>query len=90
MESDLVFDLEELVSLLGDPLSLSNPDVLDFWFRYQRGDGGSVTLSLSGYERSVAIVVRCSEGVACSSVRIDRCEHVRVLEAERKTLEIVN
>jgi hypothetical protein len=89
-DADLQFDLGELVELFGEPLPLSNPDVLDFWFRYRRPDGASVTLSLSGYERSVAIIVRCSDEVACSSVRIDRCEQVRVLEPERKTLEVVS
>lgn len=90
VDSDLDFDLDELVGLFGDPLPLSNPDLLDFWFRYQRDDGGSVTLSLSGYERSAAVIVCCSDEAACSSVRIDRCEHVLVLEAERRTLEIVS
>jgi hypothetical protein len=47
-------------------------------------------LSLSGYERSVAVIVRCSEALACSSVRIDRCGRVKVLVAGRKTLEIVS
>jgi hypothetical protein len=36
-DSDLVFDLEELVCVFGEPLPLSSPELLDFWFRYQRG-----------------------------------------------------
>lgn len=86
---DLDFDLDELVALFGEPTPLSHPELLDYWFRYDRSDGGSVTVTLSGYERSVAVIVRCSDEVACSSVRIERCDAVRVLEPGRKTLEIV-
>jgi hypothetical protein len=88
-DTGLAFDLDELAGLFGDPLPISNPDVLDFWFRYRRSDGSSITLSISGYERSVAVIVRCSEEGATTAVQIDRCDSVRVLEPERKTLEIV-
>lgn len=88
-DADLVFDVAELVEVFGEPMSLSNAELLDYWFLYKRPDGGSVLLSLSGYERSVAIIVRCSEGAAASSVRIERCRGVRVLEAGLRTLEVV-
>lgn len=90
MDQDLHFDVDELAMLFGEPLPLSRPELLDYWFRYHRTDGISVTLSLSGYERSVAVIVRCSDQVAASSIRIDHCQYVRVLEADRKTLEIVS
>jgi hypothetical protein len=86
---DLAFNLDELASLFGDPLPISNPEVLNFWFEYQRSDGATITLSLSGYERSVAVIVRCSDAGPTTSVRFDLCDSVRVLEPERKTLEIV-
>lgn len=86
---DLEFDLDELIGVFGIPLPLSNPELLDYWFRFDREDGVSVTLSLSGYERSVAIIVRMDAAVACSLVRIERCARVRVLEPDRKTVEVV-
>ncbi|HEC10819.1 MAG TPA: hypothetical protein ENI86_14825 [Acidimicrobiales bacterium] len=87
---DLEFDVADLVAVLGEPTSLSNPDLLDYWFEYRRSDDVTVTLSLSGYQRSVAVIVRVSESVVACSVRIDRCDAVRVLESARRTLEVVS
>lgn len=86
---DLAFEIEELRQVFGLPLPLSNPDLLDYWFRYDRRDGGSVLLTLSGYERSVAVIVRGTGGTMSCSLRLARCSSVRVLELERRTLEIV-
>lgn len=86
---DLIFDVGELVTVFGEPMPWSNEELLDYWFRYERPDGASVLLNLSGYERSVAIVVRCAGGAPASSIRVERCGGVRVLESARRTLEVV-
>jgi len=86
---DLEFDLGELVGVFGEPLDLSRPELRDYWFRYERADAISVTLSLDGYERSVAIIIRTGS-VACSSIRIASCDAVRVMEADRRTLEVIS
>lgn len=87
VDAHLVFDLADLVGLFGEPLPLSNPDVEDYWFRYERADGVAITLSLAGYERTVALIVRDGP-VACSTVRLRGCDAVRVLEADRRTFEV--
>lgn len=89
VDVDLSFELDELVEVFGEPTHLSEPDLLSYWFTYERGDGVVVSLSLSGYERSVAVIVRVSERVAASAVRLEHCDAVRVLEADRRTLEVV-
>lgn len=88
-DANLEFDPTELEEVFGAPLPLTNPDLLDYWFRFERHDGGSVLLTLSGYERSVAVIVRGAGGGTSSSFRVERCSAVRVLEADLKTVEIV-
>lgn len=85
---DLEFDLVELVEVFGVPLPLSNPDLLDYWFCYERADGGSVLVSLSGCDRSVAVIVR-AVGMGAISIRVARCRAIRILEASLRTVEIV-
>lgn len=85
---DLAFDLDELVGAFGEPTALSQPELLTYWFSYERPDGVKIILTLSGYERSVGIIVRLSDQVAATAVHLERCDAVRVLEPDRKTLEI--
>lgn len=89
-DRDLTFDLESLVAVFGEPTSLSNPEALDYWFTYERSDGATVTLSLSGYERTAAVVVRVTDALAIGPVRIENCDEVKVLEIARRTIELVS
>lgn len=89
-DRDLLFVLSELVDVFGPPLAVSVPDLADYWFSYQRADGLSVTLTLSGYERTAGVIVRCSNDVACGSVSMGSCDVVRVLEPSKRTLELVS
>lgn len=89
-DRDLSFVLDELVGVFGPPLELSVPDLLDYWFSYQRSDGMTVTLTFSGYERTAGVIVRCSDDVACGSVSMGSCDVVRVLEPGKRTLELVS
>lgn len=89
-DRDLDFDLGELVAVFGEPTSLSKPELQDYWFSYERVDGATVTLSLSGFERVASVLVRCQDSLAIGPLRMENCIQVRVLEAERKTLEMVS
>jgi|GEM_PF-1770522 len=88
-DGDLKFDLLGLLDLFGDPMDLSNPERLDYWFEYERADGVKVLLSFSGYMRSVAVIVRHSETVA-HTARLERCDAIKILDPERRILEAVS
>jgi len=87
---NLEFSLDDLIDIFGEPLELSSPDLLDYWFRYERTDGIAITLSLSGYERSVGVIVTSFGTVECSYFHLDRTDSVHVLEKERRTFEILS
>ncbi len=90
LDKDISFSLDELEGVFGSPLGLSVPELLDYWFTYQRSDGMAVTLTLSGYERTAGVIVRGPGDVACVSVSMRSCDAVRVLEPERRTLEVIS
>lgn len=87
---DLEFDLDAIVEVFGEPLeSRSYPDRGDYWFEYRRPDGVAVRLVLGAFDR--AVIVGVDYGTAAStSVRLEQCDRVRVLEVEKRTLEVTS
>lgn len=81
-------DLDELIGVFGVPLPLSSEERGEYWFGYDRPDGVSVTLHLSLLNRAVGVIVHCSPELEAASARLEGCTVVRVLEPNRKTVEI--
>ncbi len=83
------FDVADLLLVFDELLRMSDEERGIYWFKSTRPDGISITLSLSSYEFSANIIVRCNANVVCSSVAIKDCTLVRVLEPQTKCLEII-
>jgi hypothetical protein len=86
---DLEFELDAMVAVFGEPLERhSHPERGDYWFEYHRPDGVVVRLILGLYDRKVAIGI--DRGAAAgTSVHLEKCDRVRVLDAKRRTVEVV-
>lgn len=82
------FDLEQLVAVLGDPTSLSEPEREYFWFKYDGFPGRSVLLKVSKYDRRASVIIDSEAGE--SLFAMESVDLVRVLEPERRTLEIIS
>lgn len=89
MHVDLEVDLDGMFEVFGEPDgSLSHPELGDYWFAYRRPDGVVVRLVLGLFDRKV--IVGVDYGVAASvSLVLENCDHVRILEASKRTLEVV-
>ncbi|MDP1609351.1 MAG: hypothetical protein Q8L98_08590 [Chlamydiales bacterium] len=61
-----------------------------YWFRVTRADGLIVTLSFSIYECYVGVLVCNHSDVAVASVNMKKCSQIRVLDAKKKSLEIIH
>lgn len=83
------FDLADLLSVFDELLPLSDEDRKIYWLRFTRSDGITITLTLSTYEMTVGLIVQCNSQVACSATHLKHCSRVRVLEMERRTLEVL-
>lgn len=83
-------DLDALVEVFGEPnISRSHPDRGDYWFEYGRPDGVSVRLVLGVFDHKVSIGIDYG-ATAGTSLLVEKCDRVRVLEAERRTLEVIS
>ena len=71
------YDIPELLTAFSELLPLTNEELGQYWFRYNRGDGLSVVLSMSVYDGVVGLIVRLGE-VAIASVHLSECLFVRV------------
>ncbi|MFW9928711.1 MAG: hypothetical protein ACFFD1_04920 [Candidatus Thorarchaeota archaeon] len=61
-----------------------------YWFRATRKDGLIVTLSFSIYECYAGVLVCNNSDVAIASVHMKKCSEIRVLDEEKKNLEIIH
>jgi hypothetical protein len=62
----LEYDIADLPTAFDEQLPLSDEERGIYWFKYSRSDDISIVLSFSVYERTVSIIIRCSERTVCS------------------------
>jgi hypothetical protein len=87
---DVEFDLDAMVEVFGEPNERhSHPDRGDYWFDYRRPDGVAVRLILGVFDRKVIIGIDYG-ATATTSLHLKKCDRVRVLEVERRTVEVVS
>lgn len=83
-------DFDAMVEVFGEPNERrSHPDRHDYWFDYRRTDGVAVQLIVNAFECRAIVGVDYG-GTAGTSLVVDKCDRVRVLEAERRTIEVVS
>ena len=83
------FDLDTLVEVFGEPNERrSHPERLSFWFECQRPDGVAVRLIIDAFEGRAIVGVDFGT-TAGTSLLLEKCDRVRVLEPAKRTLEVV-
>jgi len=61
-----------------------------YWFRATRADGLIVTLFFSIYEYYAGVIVCKNPDIAIASINMKNCSEIRILNEEKKCLEIVH
>lgn len=83
-------DITELLVVFDELLiPPTNEELGVYWFRAARTDDLKVSLSFSIYECYVDVLIY-SPGVTIASINMEKCSEIRVLDAEKKCLEIVH
>lgn len=74
----LEYDLPDLLTAFSELLPLTNEELGQYWFRYNRSDGLALTLSMSVYDNTVGVILKSGEA-ALASLHLSWCLFVRVI-----------
>jgi malic enzyme len=84
-------DITELLIFFDELLSPPTDEELGiYWFGKNRSDGLIITLSFSVYERYVGVLINNKSNVAIADIDMKNCSEIRVLDEEKKCLEIIH
>jgi hypothetical protein len=86
--TEILVETNGLLGIFGLPTPLSNEESGIYWFEYQRPDGLKIALSFSIYERKAGIVVRLDENRTASSINMNDCSRIQVLDDNRRIIEL--
>ncbi len=82
-------DITELLIFFDELMSHTDEEKGIYWFKTNRADGFEITLVLSIYENHVGVIVRMlNQSIA--SLSLENCSEVRILDQERKCLEVLH
>ena len=85
------FDITQLLIVFDELLTPPTDEEQGvYWFRATRTDGLIVTLSFSIYEYYADALVCNNSDIAIASINMEKCSEIRVLDEEKKCLEIVH
>jgi hypothetical protein len=80
----------DLLSIFDELLPLTNEEEGTYWLKISRNDEIAVTLAVSIYENKAAISIYGSSGLAIAGLHFINCQEVKVLDENRKCLEILH
>ena len=84
-------DITELLTLFDEiDKFATNEELGVYWFRFARSDGAIITLSFSIYECDASVIVYNKNDVAFAHIRMKNCSEIRILDEEKKCLEIIH
>lgn len=85
------FDITELLIIFDELLTPPTDEELGiYWFGAKRIDGLITTLSFSIYEHYASVLISNDSNITIASVHMKNCSEIRVLDKEKKCLEIVH
>lgn len=85
------FDITKLLIVFDELLAPPTDEEQGvYWFGATRTDGLIVTLSFSIYECYAGVLVCNNSDVAIARVHMKKCSEIRVLDEEKKSLEIIH
>ncbi len=85
------FDITKLLIVFDELLTPPTDEEQGvYWLGANRTDGLVVTLSFSIYERYASVLVCDTSDVAIARVHMKKCSEIRVLDEEKKCLEILH
>lgn len=90
MNDKLKVDITDLLIIFDDLLKPPTEEELGvYWFGIKRAEGINITLLFSIYECWVSIIVS-TNGITTSSIDMKNCSEIRIIDQDKKCLEIIH
>ena len=83
-------DITQLLIVFDEQLPLTNEEQKIYWFKSRRRDVTTIVLGVSVYESSVVLSVYNSSDTLLTSLHLSKCSEIKVLDENRKLLEILH
>jgi predicted small integral membrane protein len=84
-------DITQLLTIFDKILTPPTDEELGvYWFEATRADGLIVTLLFSIYECYASVLIGNDADVGIASIRMKNCSEIKVLDEEKKSLEIIH
>jgi hypothetical protein len=83
-------DITELLIFFDEVMPSTDEEQKVYWFRTTREDQTLIIFVISIFEESVGIIIKNSSGVCFSHLDFENCSEIKVLDQERKCLEVLS
>jgi len=83
-------DINELLIFFDELMPASDKEQGIYWLKTLRSDGLIITFAFSIYEEYVDIVIHNTSKIDIASLSLDNCSEIRVLDENRKCLEVLH
>lgn len=83
-------DITQLCIIFDELMSATDEEQGIYWFRTLRSDGLIITFAFSTYEEYVDIIIHNTSKIDITSLSLEKCSEIRVLDEKRKCLEILH
>jgi len=83
-------DIEELIVFFDELMPATDKEQGVYWLKTLRSDGLIITFAFSIHEAYVDIIIHNTSKVDIASLSLDNCSEVRVLDEDRKCLEVLH
>jgi hypothetical protein len=84
-------DLIQIYTIFDEIIEgVTNEELGVYWLRTTRPDSLVITLAFSTYEDTADVHVYIKEGTAIADISMEKCSEIRILDTEKKQLEIIH
>jgi len=83
-------DITDLLTFFDELMPSTDEEQKVYWFKSTRPEQITVIFIVSIFEESISIMLENENEIALSSIDLENCSEVKVLDQEKKCLEVLN
>lgn len=84
------YDITDLLIFFDELMPSTDEEQKVYWLKSKRQDKITIIFIVSVFEESVSIMLENEYGVALASVDIENCSEIKVLDQDKKCLEVLS